>query len=76
MGRWFPAILRPNYKTTQHCAHSWGWGGQPLVTGGKIDDVSVTPRVETHPDISTLLSERVKEGNEARGDARPLERQR
>lgn len=51
-------------------------GGQPLVTGGKIDDVSVTHRVETHPDISTLLSARVKEGNEALGDARPLKRQR
>lgn len=76
MGRWFPAILQPNYKTTQHCAHSWGWGGQSLVTEGKIDDVSVTHRVETHPDISTLLSARVKEGSEALRDARPLKRQR
>lgn len=76
MGRWFPAIFQPNYKTTQRSAHSWGWGGQPLVTGGKIDDVGVTHRVETHPDISTLLSARVKEGNEALGGARPLKRQR
>lgn len=35
MEGWFPAILQPNYKTTQHSAHSWGRGGQPLVTGGE-----------------------------------------
>lgn len=52
---------QPNYKTTQHCAHSWG--ARPPVTRGKIDDVSVTCRAETHPDISALLSAHVKQGN-------------
>lgn len=54
-------LTEPNYKTTQHCAHSWG--ARPPVTRGKIDDVSVTCRVETHPDITALLSAHVKEGN-------------
>lgn len=54
-------LTDPNYKTTLHCAHSWG--ARPPVTGGKIDDVSVTCRVETHPDISALLSAHVKQGN-------------
>lgn len=52
-------LTEPNYKTTQHCAHG---GGAP-VTRGKIDDVSVTHGGETHPDITTLLSAHVKEGN-------------
>lgn len=34
-----------------------------LSPGGKIDDVSVTCRAETHPDISALLSAHVKEEN-------------
>lgn len=56
-------LTQPNYKTTQHCAHSRGaW---PPVTRGKIDDVSVTRRGETHPDITALLSAHVKEGNTA-----------
>lgn len=39
-----------------------GPGGLSL--GGKIDDVSVTCRGETHPDIiSMLLSAHVSEGN-------------
>lgn len=54
-------LTKPNYKTTQHCAHSWG--ARPPVTKGKIDDVSVTRRGETHPDITTLLSAHVKSGN-------------
>ena len=53
-------LTEPNYKTTQHCAH--GWGARLPVTGGKIDDVSVTCRVETHPDITVPLSAHVKEG--------------
>lgn len=54
-------LTEPNYKTTQPCAHSWGaW---PPVTQGKIDDVSVTRGVETHPDITTLLSAHVEEGD-------------
>lgn len=54
-------LTEPNYKTTQPCAHSWG--ARPPVTRGKIDDVSVTHGVETHPDITALLSAHVKEGN-------------
>lgn len=54
-------LTEPNYKTTQPCAHSWGaW---PPVTRGKIDDVSVTRGVETHPDITALLSAHVEEGD-------------
>lgn len=47
-------LTEPNYKTTQPCAH--GRGG--AVSGGKIDDVSVTCGAETHPDISTTVSTR------------------
>lgn len=70
MEGWFPAILQPNYKTTQRCAHSWGRGGGEggvLVTRGKIDDVSVTRRAETHPGISTLLSAASKREERSRG---------
>lgn len=59
-------LTKPNYKTTQPCAHSWG--AQPPVTRGKIDDVSVTRRGETHPDITALLSAHVKEGNKSLHD--------
>lgn len=59
-------LTEPNYKTTQHCAHSRG--ARPPVTRGKIDDVSVTCRVETHPDITALLSAHVKEGNAGPSD--------
>lgn len=54
-------LTEPNYKTTQPCAHSWG--ARAPVTGGKIDDVSVTRRGETHPDITATLSAHVKKGN-------------
>lgn len=54
-------LTEPNYKTTQACAHSRG--ARPPVTRGKIDDVGVTCRVETHPDITALLSAHVKEGD-------------
>lgn len=51
-------LTEPNYKTTQPCAH--GWGARPPVTTGKIDDVGVTCRAETHPDIIAPLSAHVK----------------